>query len=104
MNAFMRKVRSLILAALLVAPSASFAFTDCSGHLTKLVVTDGGTAYFYMDTNLQGILVISDPNYRGGLALGIAGMLSGKTVSLRVDASSCPVGFSPIIGVSLYPG
>jgi hypothetical protein len=84
--------KSILAAAALsvvsVYPSASQASTECSGKLLAVFVGDGGAAYFFLDSGVVGYFVNSDPNQKGGLAVGTAALLAGRAVGLRFSANA----------------
>ena len=99
MPPYMRKIVGLVAASMLL-PSTSFS-AECNGKVTRAFVTDGGVIYVFLDNGIWGGITPSDPNYRGALALSTTALVSGRTLTLRINEGACAAGVVTILGVAL---
>ncbi len=89
-----------------IAPSSSFAVTQCTGKINNIWTGDNGYIWLVFDNGINAYTPPTDPDTKNILAVTTAALLAGKTITIRFQADNVPCNSSAgyrtdIVGVYL---
>jgi hypothetical protein len=91
-----RALRYLAHAGLAVGALAvgapSFAYTQCTGHITEIYTGDGGTVWVVMDNTVQWYVGPTDPNVKNILSSATTALALGNAITVRFQADAVTCG------------
>ncbi len=89
-----RTARVAAILAGIVSCGPSFAYTQCTGHVTSIYTGDGGTIWVIMDNTVPWYLYAGDANLKTVLSSATTALALGYSVTVRfqADGLTCAAG------------